>query len=83
MATAASAVLIVPSLAVGRAVWDTSCHLTECLCERCEENHTGYFATQEVVDQDATDEITDAMQAVIVALCSERGSVQKGGLDAV
>lgn len=82
MATAASAVLLVPLLPVGRAVWDTSRHLTKCLCEGCDENHTGYFATQEVLDKYATDEITDAMQAEIVALCVSRGSMRKGGRDA-
>lgn len=83
MATAASAVPMVLSLPFGWVAWDTSRHLTECLCERCEENCTGYFATQEVLDKYATHEISPSMQAEIIALCIERGAVRKSGRDAV
>jgi hypothetical protein len=59
------------------ATVDTSRHTTECLCQSCEHNGTGQWATREVLAKYDTDEITPTMQAEIVALCESRGRAGK------
>ena len=56
---------------------DTSRHDTEHMCEACEVNGTGYWATIEVLEKHNTDEISPPIQAEIVALCESRGRVQE------
>jgi hypothetical protein len=57
------------------ATVDTSRHTTECLCQSCEENRTGQWATREVLAKYDTDEISPTMQAEIITLCELRGRV--------
>lgn len=57
------------------ATVDTSRHTTECLCQSCEHNGTGQWATREVLAQYDTDEISPTMQAEIITLCESRGRV--------
>lgn len=56
---------------------DTSRHSVECLCEYCEANQTGRWASQDVLAAHNTDEITPELYAQIVALCESRGRVRR------
>jgi hypothetical protein len=59
------------------ATVDTSRHTTECLCQSCEQNRTGQWATREVLAKHDTDEISPAMQAEIITLCESRGRARR------
>ena len=59
---------------------DTSRHDTEHMCEACEVNGTGYWATIEVLEKAQHRRDPPAIQAEIVALCESRRPCAGGSL---